>query len=111
MGGEPSSDFDTVEHPVPLLSLDNTYNEEELKDFDRRVIKILGHSDFQYLAELKFDGASIRLRYEDGELALAATRGDGERGDDITRNVKTIQDIPLRLKGSYPEIVEVRGEA
>lgn len=111
VGGEPSSDFDTVEHPVPLLSLDNTYNEEELKDFDRRVVKILGHNDFQYLAELKFDGASIRLRYEDGQLALAATRGDGERGDDITRNVKTIKDIPLRLKGDYPEVVEVRGEA
>ena len=111
VGGEPSSDFDTVEHPVPLLSLDNTYNEEELKDFDRRVTKILDHTDFQYLAELKFDGASIRLRYENGELALAATRGDGERGDDITRNVKTIRDIPLRLKGSYPDIVEVRGEA
>jgi len=111
VGGEPSSDFDTVEHPVPLLSLDNTYNEEELKDFDRRVTKILDHTDFQYLAELKFDGASIRLRYENGELALAATRGDGERGDDITRNVKTIRDIPLRLKGNYPAIVEVRGEA
>ncbi len=111
VGGEPSSDFDTVEHPVPLLSLDNTYNEEELKDFDQRVIKILGHTDFQYLAELKFDGASIRLRYEEGQLALAATRGDGERGDDITRNVKTINDIPLRLNGDYPEVVEVRGEA
>ncbi|MGK7369552.1 MAG: NAD-dependent DNA ligase LigA [Candidatus Halalkalibacterium sp. M3_1C_030] len=111
VGGEPSSDFDTVEHPVPLLSLDNTYNEEELKDFDRRVNKILGHNDFQYLAELKFDGASIRLRYENGGLALAATRGDGERGDDITRNVKTIKDIPLSLKGNYPNVVEVRGEA
>lgn len=111
VGGEPSSEFYTVEHPVPLLSLDNTYNEEELKDFDRRVTKILDHSNFKYLAELKFDGASIRLRYEKGELALAATRGDGERGDDITRNVKTIKDIPLRLNGSYPEVVEVRGEA
>ena len=111
VGGEPSSDFETVEHPVPLLSLDNTYNEEELKDFDRRVSKILGHSDFQYLAELKFDGASIRLRYEGGQLALGATRGDGERGDDITRNVKTIRDIPLHLKSNYPEVVEVRGEA
>lgn len=111
VGGEPSSDFETVEHPVPLLSLDNTYSEEELKDFDQRVIKILEHSDFQYLAELKFDGASIRLRYENGELAVGATRGDGERGDDITRNIKTIKDIPLQLKGDYPEVVEVRGEA
>jgi len=111
VGGEPSSDFTTVEHPVPLLSLDNTYNEEELRDFHQRVIKILGHNDFQYLTELKFDGAAIRLRYEDGELVLGATRGDGERGDDITRNLKTINDIPLSLKGDYPEVAEVRGEA
>lgn len=111
VGGEPSSDFETVRHPTPLLSLDNTYNEEELKDFDQRVIKILGHTEFQYLAELKFDGASIRLRYEQGKLALGATRGDGEKGDDITRNIKTIKDIPLRLKGNYPDVAEVRGEA
>ncbi len=111
VGGEPSSDFATVEHPVPLLSLDNTYNEEELRDFHQRVIKILGHNDFQYLAELKFDGAAIRLRYENGKLVLGATRGDGERGDDITRNIKTIRDIPLSLEGSHPEVVEVRGEA
>jgi DNA ligase (NAD+) len=111
VGGEPSSDFETVEHPVPLLSLDNTYNEEELNDFDQRVRKLLGHEDFTYLAELKFDGTAIRLRYEDGKLVLAATRGDGERGDDITRNIKTIKDIPLHLQGNYPDIAEVRGEA
>lgn len=111
VGGEPSSDFETVEHPVPLLSLDNTYNEEELNDFDRRVREILGHDNFTYLAELKFDGAAIRLRYESGKLVLGATRGDGERGDDITRNIKTIRDIPLHLKDDYPEVVEVRGEA
>ncbi|MDZ7772003.1 MAG: NAD-dependent DNA ligase LigA [Balneolaceae bacterium] len=111
VGGEPSSEFETVTHPVPMLSLDNTYNEEELNDFDRRVRDRLGHGDFTYLAELKFDGASIRLRYEDGELALGATRGDGERGDDITRNLRTVGDIPLRLEGSPPPVVEVRGEA
>lgn len=111
VGGEPSSQFETVEHPVPLLSLDNTYNEEELTDFHQRVVKILQHENFQYLAELKFDGAAIRLRYEAGKLALGATRGDGERGDDITRNIKTIGDIPLSLSDNYPEIVEVRGEA
>lgn len=111
VGGEPSSDFKTVRHPVPMLSLDNTYNEEELNDFDRRVRERLGHTDFSYLAELKFDGASIRLRYEDGELVLGATRGDGERGDDITRNLKTVQDIPLTLENDYPSVVEVRGEA
>ncbi len=111
VGGEPSSEFETVEHPTPLLSLDNTYNEDELNDFDRRVRELLGHNNFTYLVELKFDGASIRLRYEDGKLALGATRGDGNRGDDITRNIKTITDIPLTLRGDYPQVVEVRGEA
>lgn len=111
VGGEISSDFDTVQHPVPLLSLDNTYNEQELNDFDGRVQKILGHTDYDYMVELKFDGASIRLRYEDGDLVLGATRGDGEKGDDITRNIKTVRDIPLSLKGNFPSVVEVRGEA
>lgn len=111
VGGEPSSEFETVTHPVPLLSLDNTYNEEELDDFDRRVRERLAHSDYTYLTELKFDGASLRLRYEDGRLVLAATRGNGTRGDDITRNVTTIRDIPLRLQGSVPAVLEVRGEA
>lgn len=111
VGGEPSSEFETVEHPVPLLSLDNTYNEAELNDFDRRVRELIADTDFTYLVELKFDGASIRLRYENGELVLGATRGDGNRGDDITRNLKTIRDIPLRLKGNYPDIAEIRGEA
>lgn len=111
VGGEPSSDFKTVQHPTPLLSLDNTYNEEELNDFDQRVKKILGHDHFTYLAELKFDGASIRLRYEQGKLALAATRGNGQQGDDITRNVKTIRDIPLQLRGDVPDVLEIRGEA
>ena len=111
VGGEPSSDFETVQHPIPLLSLDNTYNEEELDDFDRRVREGLGHSNFNYMAELKFDGAAIRLRYEDGQLVLGATRGDGESGDDITRNIKTINDIPLHLKGNPPAVAEIRGEA
>ncbi|WP_372637160.1 NAD-dependent DNA ligase LigA [Fodinibius sp.] len=111
VGGEPSSDFETVEHPVPMLSLDNTYNEEELNDFDRRVRERLDHTNFSYLAELKFDGASIRLRYEEGKLVLGATRGDGERGDDITRNLRTVRDIPLALEGDYPPLAEVRGEA
>lgn len=111
VGGEPSSEFETVTHPVPLLSLDNTYNEEELNEFDRRVRELLEHTDFNYLVELKFDGAAIRLRYENGELVLGATRGDGEQGDDITRNIKTIEDIPLRLNNNYPAVAEVRGEA
>ncbi len=111
VGGEISSQFNSVLHPVPMLSLDNTYNEQELKDFDGRVQKILGHTDYNYLVELKFDGASIRLRYEDGNFVLGATRGNGEKGDDITRNLKTVHDIPLTLSGDYPAVVEVRGEA
>ena len=111
VGGDISSNFETVEHFPPMLSLDNTYNENELNDFDGRVKKILGHSNYEYLAELKYDGASLRLRYEKGKLVLGATRGDGQKGDDITKNVKTIRDIPLSLSGNYPEVVEVRGEA
>ncbi len=103
--------FPTVEHPVPLLSLDNTYNPDELRDFDRRVKDRLGESPFHYAVELKFDGASIRLRYENRKLALAATRGDGERGDEITSNIKTISDIPLSISDDAPGTVEVRGEA
>lgn len=111
VGGEVSSVFETVQHPVPLLSLDNTYNEDELNDFDGRVQKILGHNDYEYMVELKFDGASLRLRYENGVLVLGATRGDGQQGDDITNNIKTIRDIPLTLAGDAPDVVEVRGEA
>lgn len=111
VGGAVSSNFETVTHPTPLLSLDNTYNEDELNEFDARVRKILGHDSFSYLVELKFDGASIRLRYNKGALVLGATRGDGQQGDDITKNIRTIQDIPLLLEGTPPEVVEVRGEA
>ena len=109
VGGEPTGSFPNVVHPIPMLSLDNTYNEEELNDFDRRIRDILGHSDFSYAVELKFDGASIRLRYQDGELILGATRGDGETGDDITANIKTIRNIPLAIESK--EILEIRGEA
>lgn len=111
VGGQPSSNFDTVRHPSPLLSLYNTYNQEELNNFDRRVRDRLEHTGFSYMAELKFDGASIRLRYEQSELVLGATRGNGNEGDDITRNVKTIRDIPLQLTGNPPDVLEVRGEA
>lgn len=111
VGGEPSSTFESVQHPVPLLSLDNTYNEEELREFDGRVQRILEHTNYSYFVELKYDGASIRLRYEDGNLTVGATRGDGQKGDDITRNIKTVRDIPLTLTGNPPAVVEVRGEA
>ena len=111
VGGKISSNFATVHHPVPLLSLDNTYNPQELVNFDERIKKKLGHSNYNYLVELKFDGASIRLRYENGKLVLGATRGNGEQGDNISRNLKTVKDIPLNLQGNFPAIVEVRGEA
>jgi len=111
VGGSPSSQFPTVIHPVPLLSLDNTYNTDDLKDFDRRVRKLLNGNKFTYAVELKFDGASIRLRYEGRKFVLGATRGDGERGDDITPNLKTISDIPLQLPDGAPDILEARGEA
>lgn len=111
VGGSPTDHFPTVEHPVPLLSLDNTYNPADLKDFDRRVRDRLNDNEFTYVVELKFDGASIRLRYENRKFVLGATRGDGERGDDITPNLKTIDDIPLRLPEKAPDIIEVRGEA
>lgn len=111
VGGTPSKTFPDVEHPDPMLSLDNTYNEDELRDFDKRVKQILGDQDYTYSAELKFDGAAIRLRYENEELVLGATRGDGYRGDDITNNIKTIRDIPLKLTSGMPSEIEVRGEA
>ena len=113
IGGKPSDQFPTVEHPQAMLSLNNTYNEGELRDFDQRIKNNLGHDQFAYLAELKFDGAALRLRYEEGKLVLGATRGDGNSGDDITPNVKTIKDIPLQLTAQsqkYP-VVEIRGEA
>ena len=111
VGGQPTSQFPTVEHPVPLLSLDNTYNSEDLKDFDRRVRDRIGDETFTYAVELKFDGAAVRLRYENRELQLGATRGDGERGDDITQNIRTIGDVPLTLSEDAPDVLEVRGEA
>ena len=111
IGGKPSKEFPTVVHPVPMMSLSNTYNRDELFDFDRRVRDNLGHSDFTYMAELKYDGMAIRLRYEKGHLVLGATRGDGEKGDEITANIRTVRDIPHRLSGPVPDVVEVRGEA
>lgn len=111
VGGKINKAFRQVKHPVPLLSLSNTYSIEEARDFDRRVRELLRGEPFSYHVELKFDGMALRLRYENGMLALAATRGDGVEGDDITDNVKTIRSIPLRLHPPYDEIVEVRGEA
>lgn len=115
VGGEPSSEFASVPHPTPMLSLDNTYNQEELREFDRRVRSQLGATPFHYATELKFDGAALRLRFENGVLTQGATRGDGQRGDDITANIRTIRDIPLHLRSSggaeVPGVLDVRGEA
>lgn len=112
VAGRPTESFPTVEHLAPMLSLDNAYNEAELRAFDERVRKGagLGDAPVAYVAELKIDGLSIALTYEDGRLARGATRGDGFRGEDVTPNVRTIRAIPLSLRGGPPGRVEVRGE-
>jgi DNA ligase (NAD+) len=110
VGSDLIREFVQYTHRYPMLSLGNTYNEEELRDFDSRVKKGLS-SDYQYVCELKFDGASVSLNYTDGKLARALTRGDGTVGDDVTLNVRTIKSIPLKLTGSgYPEDFIIRGE-
>ncbi len=110
VGGDITSKFQTVRHRWPMMSLGNTYNEQELKDFDQRVQKALGHP-VEYVVELKFDGLSISITYENGVLQRAVTRGDGIQGDDVTNNVKTIRSIPHQLKrGNYPDQFEIRGE-
>jgi len=107
----PLESFSTVRHAVPMLSMDNTYNADELRAFDERVAKQIDSKDYDYVIELKIDGLAISLRYEDGILATAATRGDGEVGDDVTANVRTIKAIPLSLTdGNIPAVLEVRGE-
>jgi DNA ligase (NAD+) len=109
VGADITKKFETVEHSWPMLSLSNTYNEQELRDFDERVRRAVG--EVEYVCELKFDGLSISLRYENGELKRAVTRGDGMRGDDVTNNVKTIRSIPHRLKvNDIPPVFEIRGE-
>ncbi|AMR31891.1 DNA ligase (NAD(+)) LigA [Mucilaginibacter sp. PAMC 26640] len=110
VGGEITKEFVTVKHRWPMLSLGNTYNEQELIDFDQRVRKAIGEK-FQYVCELKFDGLSMSLTYENGKLAKAVTRGDGTQGDEVTTNVRTIHSIPKKLPaGNYPELFEIRGE-
>ena len=108
---KPVAGFDNVAHAVPMLSIDNTYNADELKAFDERVSKGLGDAEYEYAVELKIDGLAISLRYEHGALVRAATRGDGTTGDDVTANVRTIKAIPLRLLAKdVPDVLEVRGE-
>jgi DNA ligase (NAD+) len=111
-GGEPLKEFKSVSHAVPMMSLDKTYSIEELREFDSRVRKLLPNEKVEYVLEPKIDGVSISVRYEDGKLALGATRGDGTTGDDITANLKTIRAIPLQLNVNHPPArLEVRGEA
>jgi len=108
----PIEGFDTVRHAVPMLSMDNTYNAEELRAFDDKVAKQLGNRDYDYVVELKIDGLAISLRYENGILVTAATRGNGEVGDNVTANVRTIKAVPLALLdgADVPPVLEVRGE-
>lgn len=112
VGGQPVKEFATVTHNPPMLSLANSYSEEEIRDFDRRVREILAEQTSSYVAELKFDGVAISLRYRDGIFVQGATRGDGIQGDDISHNLRTIRSLPLRLrsKSRTLENIEVRGE-
>ena len=109
VGSDLNKNFTQVAHKYPMLSLGNTYSENEVTDFYERVKKAL-NEDFEICCELKYDGTSISLTYEDGKLVRAVTRGDGEKGDDVTDNVKTIRTIPLVLHGNYPKSFEIRGE-
>ena len=106
VGGQPAQQFPKVRHSVPMLSLDNTYSVDELKDFDRRVRELSGRSKVDYVGELKLDGLSMALTYEDGVLTHGVTRGDGTQGEDVTANVRTIRSVPLRVE---PEKLEVWG--
>ncbi|MEO5911017.1 MAG: NAD-dependent DNA ligase LigA [Pelobium sp.] len=110
VGGEITKNFKTIVHKWPMMSLGNTYNEQDLIDFDQRIKKAIGE-DFQYVCELKFDGLSMSLTYENGKLLRAVTRGDGTKGDEVTANIKTIRTIPTQVKGEkMPEHFEIRGE-
>ncbi|MBT8131867.1 MAG: NAD-dependent DNA ligase LigA, partial [Gammaproteobacteria bacterium] len=112
VGAEPAEQFSQVQHEVPMLSLDNVFDEQELRDFDRRVTERLKSNEkIAYAAEPKLDGLAVSLRYEKGLLIRGATRGDGTTGEDVTHNVRTIKSIPLRLRGkNHPAVVEIRGE-
>ncbi len=111
VGERPLGGFEHVTHAEPMRSIDNTYNADELREFDRRVAGKLGDEPYAYIVEPKIDGVSASLRYEDGRLVLGATRGDGRTGDDITANIRTIRSIPLKLHGDgWPSVLEVRGE-
>lgn len=110
VGGAITKNFNTVVHDYRMYSLDNSYSKEDLIDWENRIQKVLGNAKLQYTCELKYDGASISITYENGKLKRAVTRGDGFQGDDVTTNIKTIKSVPLQLKGSYPDKFDIRGE-
>ncbi|MEZ4808788.1 MAG: NAD-dependent DNA ligase LigA [Allomuricauda sp.] len=110
VGGEITKNFETVVHEHRMYSLDNSYSKQDLEDWEKRIQRILGDVQVEFTCELKYDGASISLTYEDGKLVRGVTRGDGFQGDDVTTNIKTIKSIPLQLKGDYPPKFDIRGE-
>lgn len=110
VGGSITKNFNTVVHEHRMYSLDNSYSTEDLMDWEVRIQKILGNVELEYTCELKYDGASISITYEEGKLKKAVTRGDGFQGDEVTNNIKTIRSIPLQLKGNYPSKFDIRGE-
>ena len=110
VGGMVTKNFETVVHEHRMYSLDNSYSKEDLEDWEKRIQRILGDVEVEFTCELKYDGASISLTYEEGKLVRAVTRGDGFQGDDVTNNVKTIKSVPLQLKGDYPPKFDIRGE-
>ena len=110
VGGGVTKNFNTQPHRYPMYSLSNTYSKEELLQWVGRVQKALGEEKFEFTCELKYDGASISLTYEEGKFLRGLTRGDGVHGDDVSLNLRTIPTIPLKLKGDYPDFFEIRGE-
>jgi DNA ligase (NAD+) len=111
VGEKPLKAFGQITHRVPMLSLDNTYSEEEVTDFYHRMERLLPNKKIPVVIEPKVDGIAVSLLYEKGKLRYAATRGDGTVGDDITQNILTIRSVPKQLKGDVPDVLEVRGEA
>jgi DNA ligase (NAD+) len=110
VGGTVTKNFKTIPHQYRMYSLDNSYSKDDLADWQNRIQRVLGNVDLQYTCELKYDGASISITYENGKLVQALTRGDGFQGDEVTNNIKTIKSVPIQLKGNYPEKFDIRGE-
>lgn len=110
VGGSITKNFETVQHEYRMYSLDNSYSIEDLQDWETRIQKVLGDVPLEYTCELKYDGASISITYENGRLVRAVTRGDGFQGDDVTNNIKTIKAVPIHLKGDFPDKFDIRGE-